>query len=356
MLNPSATKLERTLTSDKQVACCRLSPDRKFLFAAGFNGDLFRWNLADNKQETFPAHRGWVESMILHPDGSQLFTADSWGQIHCWPVAGGAMKPIWSVANTHPQWMRRLTISPDGKMLATCGNDRMIRLFSAIDGKPIRELPGHNSHVQSVAFDRESKSLASGDLHGIVKHWDIANGKCLRDLDASKLYKKFHQYDQGGVRVMTFDSKFETLYCAGFEGVNANQAHGKPTVIAFDWSTGKQRVTMTPKADFKGPITDVAYHPAGYLIGAGSSEGGGVLWFWKPGEVEETHLVKHRFSFRGIGLHGDGTTLVAATFGDDGGQRGGNGRRLNAKGEYPDFQGSVVLYTLGESAQPNAKK
>lgn len=356
MIDPRATKIERILTCDGQLACCRYSPDRKYLFAAGFDGQLYRWNLADNKHEAFPAHRGWVESMILHPDGSRLFTADSWGQIHCWPVAANALKPMWSVANAQSAWLRRLAISPDGSLLATCGNDRMVRLFSTADGKPIRALPGHNSHVQSVVFDRESKTLASGDLRGVVKHWDIATGKCLRDLDASKLYKKFHQYDQGGVRVMTFDVKFQTLYCAGFEGINANQAHGRPTVIAFDWSNGKQRGLMTPKADFKGPIMDVVFHPDGYLIGAGSSEGGGVLWFWKPGESEETHLVKHGFSFRGLGLHGDGAALAAAAFGNTDGQRGGNGRRLNAKGEYPDFSGTIVLYALSDQLQPIPKK
>lgn len=356
MIDPRATKLERTLTCERQLVCCRYSPDRKFLFAAGFDGQLYRWNLGDGTHEAFPAHQGWVESMVLHPDGSRLFTADSWGQIHCWPLAAGPLKPQWSIANAHSTWLRRLAISPDGTTLASCGNDRMVRLHSAVDGKPIRELAGHASHVQSVVFDRESKTLASGDLRGGVKQWDIATGKCLREMDVSGLYKKFHQYDQGGVRVMTFDAKCETLYCAGFEGINANQAQGVPTVVAFDWSSGKQRGLMKPKADFKGPIVDLVFHPAGYVIGAGSSEGGGALWFWKPGESEETHVVKYGYSFRGLGLHSDGLSLAAASFGDAGGQRGGNGRRLNAKGEYLDFQGNIVLYTLSDQVPSSPKK
>lgn len=356
MIDPSATKLDRTVPSERQLICCRYSPDRKFLFAAGYDGQLHRWSLADKSHEAFPAHRGWVEGMVLHPDGSQLFTADSWGQIHCWPVADGVLKPKWSVADAHSTWLRRIAISPDGKTLASCGNDCLVRLFSTEDGKPIRELGGHGRHVQSIAFDRNGKTLASGDLRGVVKQWDTTTGKCLRDLDASKLYKKFHQYDQGGVRAMTFDSEFRTLYCAGFEGVNANQAQGVPTVVAFDWSSGKQVVLMRPKADFKGPIVDVVYHPAGYLIGAGSSEGGGALWFWKPGEPEDTHVLKYQFSFRGLALHNDGLSLAAAAFGDAGGQRGGNGRRLDAKGEYPDFQGTIVLYALSDKVQPAPKK
>ena len=45
--------------------------------------------------------------------------------------------------------------------------------------------------------------------------------------------------------------------------------------------------------------------------------------------------------------HSDGTHLAAAAFGDRGGQRGGNGRRLNKKGEYTGFAGNIVLYELG---------
>lgn len=356
MINPAATRIEKTLPCERQLVCGRISPDRKYAFAAGYDGQLYRWRLPDGKPETFPAHRGWVESMVVHPDGSQLFTADSWGQIHCWPIADGPLKPRWSIAAAHSTWLRRLTISADGKLLASCGNDRMVRLFSAVDGKPVLELKGHQAHVQSVAFDRDGKSLVSGDLFGVVKHWDAATGRCQRDLDASKLYKKYYQYDQGGARVMAFDARHETLYCAGFEGTNANQAHGIPTVIAFDWASGKQNGAMKPKADFKGPITDLVYHPDGYLIGAGSSEAGGALWFWKPGESVETHLVKHGFSFRGLGLHGDGRSLVAAAFGDAGGQRGGNGRRLNAAGEYVGFQGNLVLYALSDRVEPTPKK
>ena len=73
-----------------------------------------------------------------------------------------------------------------------------------------------------------------------------------------------------------------------------------------------------------------------------------MLWFWKPGEENESHKVKNVTSFRGFAINADGTRLVATTFGDRGGQRGGNGRRLNKEGEYPGFAGSMVLYSLTE--------
>ncbi len=354
--DPKATKEDRVLKHDRQLVCCQFSPDGKHLFAAGFDGLLHRWKLEDDTHATFKSHGGWVESMLVHPDGKRLFTADSWGQVHCWPVAGEKLKPQWTIDAANSTWLRKLAISPDGQQLATCGNDRMVRVFSATDGKPTQELAGHEHCVQSVAFHNDGKSLVSGDQHGFLKHWDISTGKCVRDFRADKLFKVYYQYEQGGVRSMTFDPEFKTLYCAGFEGRNANQADGDPTVVAFDWPSGKQTLVMKPSQAFKGPIMDVAFHPAGYLIGCGSSEGGGVLWFWKPGEAKEFHMVKNATSFRGIGLHPDGQRLAGTAFGDRGGQRGGNGRRLNKEGEYPGFAGHIVLYkpedkTLAEEAK-----
>jgi hypothetical protein len=347
MFDPRAIKVDRVLKYERQLVCCRFTPDRAYLLAAGYDGLLHRWKLDGDQHEAFPAHKGWVETMVLHPDGKRFLTADSWGQVHCWPLTGAKMTPLWTIARAQASWLRRLAVSPDGKYVATCGNDHLARVFDAADGKALHELRGHTSHVMSVAFHPDGHTLATGDLFGTVKQWDLRTDKCVRDLQALRLYKKFHQYDQGGIRVMTFDPPGKVLYCGGFEGSNANQAQGLPTVVPIDWQSGKVLTVMTPQADFKGPIIDLIYHPAGYLIGAGSSEGGGALWFWKPGQEKESHLVKYAFSFRGLGLHGDGVHLAAAAFGDAGGQRGGNGRRLNPKGEYPDFEGSLVLYTFG---------
>lgn len=347
MIDPQGTKVDRVLKCDRQIVCCRFSPDRAYLFGAGYDGLLHRWKLDLDQHESFPAHRGWVESMVLQSDGKRIYTADSWGQVHCWPISDGKMAPIWTIAKSHATWLRRLAVSPDGKYVATCGNDNMARVFSAADGKALHELRGHTAHVMSVAFHPGGDTVATGDLFGTVKHWDLRSGKSVRDLQASKLYKKFHQYDQGGVRVMSFDTSGNVLYCGGFEGSNANQAHGVPTVVPIDWQSGKALTAMTPQVDYRGPIVDLVYHPANYIIGAGSSEAGGALWFWKPGQAKASHLVKYQFSLRGLGLHSDGLHLAAAAFGDAGGQAGGNGRRLNDKGEYPDFAGGIIFYTLG---------
>jgi len=101
---------------------------------------------------------------------------------------------------------------------------------------------------------------------------------------------------------------------------------------------------LTTGETFAGPIVDVLYHPAGFLVGTGSSEAGGRLWFWKPGETSASHSVKFNTSFRRMDLDSTGTRLAVVAFGDLNGQRGGNGRQLNKNGEYADFGGLLALF------------
>src|SRR5207302_8463437 len=75
--------------------------------------------------------------------------------------------------------------SPDGKVLASCGYDRLIKLWHVDTGKEIRELRDHSDAVYSVGFSADGKWLASGAADRAVKVWDVATGKRLYSLGES---------------------------------------------------------------------------------------------------------------------------------------------------------------------------
>lgn len=345
-IEPNTIESHCTWKHDSQLTCCQFAPDGKSLVAAGHDGQLHRLSLEDDSRQSLPAHKGWVEGLRWTPDSSLLITADSWGQVCAWKRANGWLEPqpVWTIAGACSSWLRDLAISPDGKLLATCGNEPVVRVFSTSDGKLVHELHGHQQPVMSVAFAPGGKSLVSGDLFGNIRDWNLEDGQCRRQLSVERLFKTFYHYRQGGVRVLAFGIDGKTLYCGGFEGTNANQAQGNPLVFALDWESGKQTSVLTPNPAVNGPVTDLSIHPEGFVIAAGSSEGGGTLWIWRPGEEQNAHHIKHNTSFRRFAIASDGKQLAAATFGDLDGQRGGNGRRLNKDGEYPDFGGTMVLY------------
>jgi WD40 repeat protein len=63
--------------------------------------------------------------------------------------------------------------SPDGKLLAAAGADRMIQVWDIETNKKVGTLEGHAGAVNSVAWSPDGKQLASSSSDGMVKIWDI---------------------------------------------------------------------------------------------------------------------------------------------------------------------------------------
>ena len=75
-----------------------------------------------------------------------------------------------------------VAFSPDGKVLASVGEDRRIRLWDAATGRPLRTLAGHEDTISRIAFAPTGKLLASASHDSTVRLWDTATGKELRQL------------------------------------------------------------------------------------------------------------------------------------------------------------------------------
>ncbi len=228
-----------------------------------------------------------------------------------------------------------MAVSPDGKTIATGGNDNLVKLWNAEDGQPVAEMAGHERHVYNVAFHPDGQALASADLMGVVKHWNVADWKMAREFkaeDLSKYDKTFHA-DIGGARSIAFNDDGKLLALGGITNVsNAFAGVGNAAVALFDWEQGKKVQLHKPKANVRGVAWGVAFHPDGYLICAAGGGSGGFLYFYKQKSANEFHQFKLPNSARDLSLSSDHTSIAV-----------------------PHADGKLGLYSLAK-AEPAKKK
>ncbi len=310
-IEPAQTHLLAQWKHTAPLVGCRFDPSGQFIFAGAQDNSVVRYHLATGKKVELKAHKSWVRALAFAAKEKLLFSGDWAGRLIAWPVDAEAPAPRWNLP-AHRGWLRALALSPDGKTLASCGNDLLVKLWSVPDGKLLTTLRGHDWHVYNVAFHPGGKQLVSADLHGIVKVWDLAKQSVARELDAKVLYRYDNTFgaDIGGVRSMAFNGDGSLLACAGITNVsNAFAGIGNPLVVLFDFATGKQKQLLRPKVGFQGTAWGVAFHPKGFILGVGGGNGG-VLWAWKPEQPLADFTLPLPNNARDLSLHPDGRRLA----------------------------------------------
>jgi len=315
--DPTQIRMVKEFKHDRPLYGCRIDPTGRFAFSGGQDNLVMRWELASDAKVALAGHQSWVRGMAFQPAGELLATGDYAGRLNAWRFAAdGVQPPVYSI-EAHKGWVRAVAVSPDGATIATCGNDRMVRLWSAADGKPVRELAGHESHVYHVAFHPSGQRLASCDLKGVVNDWDLASGAASRKLDSAVLWKYDPTFraDIGGARGMAFSPDGAWLACAGITEVsNAFAGIGAAVIGLHDWASGERKQLLRPKENFQGVAWAVAFHPAGFIVAVGGGGAGGAIWFFKPAEPNPFHTFKLPAAARDVSLHPDGMRLAIAHF------------------------------------------
>ena len=69
--------------------------------------------------------------------------------------------------------MNSVSVSPDGKMIASGGEDKMIRIWSTLARNELTCLEGHTRAVRSVCFSSDGNLIASGSCDFTVRVWNV---------------------------------------------------------------------------------------------------------------------------------------------------------------------------------------
>jgi len=337
---PPPVELGRPLVPPCQLTRLRFRPDGRVLAAAGCDGKVRRWDTSADAPADLPpldGHNGWVGGLAFGP--AALFTTDSWGRLTAHDPDG---KHLWTVEVAHDGWARSVAVTADGARLATGGRDGFVRFWDARTGAKAAEV-NPAADILGVAFTPDGKTVLAGDLFGVVREFEVPTGKPGRSFEARELHKVDRVQDVGGVRCLLLSPDGATLVVGGAEPKSGGFVECTPLLIAFDRATGRRLWQWKGGAPAEGYVTDLAWHPGGYVVACTSGQPGqGKVLFLRPGEAQPFFQVA-KPNVQGVALTADGAKLAAALTNAN---SSGNGRVRGAGGDYPQNHSPVQLWRL----------
>jgi WD40 repeat protein/serine/threonine protein kinase len=239
--------------------------------------------------------RSWAEATL----GPALDVLDSWR----WNATGEDVRGfewyyLWRLYHSdrltlrgHSAAVRCVRFTPDGKQLATCGDDQVARIWDTATGRELRTLRGPTGAVFCLAVSPDGARLVTGNKDGSLAVWDLGTGNRLRLLRRHTRSVNSVAYSPDGTRIVSVsDDKSLILWDprsgeslrridAHRQGINgvAFSPNGKQIATAGDdrlvkvWDAeGRLLRVLEGHTD---QVNGVAYSPeGGRLVSAGEDQ------------------------------------------------------------------------------------
>jgi serine/threonine protein kinase len=233
----------------------------------------------------FRGHTGFVNCLMITPDGQTLVSGGADRLIKIWDLTTG--QELRSLIG-HSSYINTIAITPDGQSILSGSADRTVKVWDLQTGQLLRTLEGHKGYINAIAISPNGSIAASADADGIVNLWEIQTGKRLRTLEGHS----------GFVNSVAISADGRTLASSGADR----------TIRLWELQTGKTLQTLAGHTNF---VNAIAFFPDAQHLASSSADQTIKIWDLQTGEVNQT-LTGHTNYVNSLAISPDGNTLISS--------------------------------------------